>query len=45
MIVEVTKGDETYDHLQIWNNDTLEKTYDLKELDAHKGIYASGGLP
>lgn len=42
VVVEIGTGGDAYDLLQIWNEDTLEKTYDLKELGSHKAIYTPG---
>lgn len=42
VVVEIGNGSETYDILQIWNRDSLEKTYDLKELGSHKAVYTPG---
>lgn len=43
-MVEVGSGADAYEILQIWNRDSLEKTYDLKELGGHKAIYTPGLL-
>ncbi|CAG7830822.1 unnamed protein product, partial [Allacma fusca] len=42
VLVEVGSGSDAYDILQIWYQNSMEKTYDLKELGAHKAIYSSG---
>ncbi|KAG4079036.1 hypothetical protein HA402_001691 [Bradysia odoriphaga] len=42
VVVEIGTGGDAYDLLQIWNEDTLEKTYDLKELGSHKAVYTPG---
>ena len=44
VVVKVGNGDDAHQNLQIWNSETLEKIYDLKELDAHKAIYTSGSF-
>jgi hypothetical protein len=36
-------GDSKAELLQIWNGRTLLKTYDLAELDKHKGVITNGG--
>lgn len=42
IVVEVGSGADAYDLLQIWSQDSLEKSYDLKELGSHKAIYTPG---
>lgn len=44
VVVEIGNGADAYDLLQIWNQDLLEKSYDLKELGSHKTIYTPGDL-
>lgn len=41
-MTEVGSGTDAHELLQIWNQTSLEKSYDLKELGGHKAIYTPG---